>query len=198
MFVLTADQRASTKAGERVEELLAALPDLPGLVRRAERTVGDEVQAVLDDPGDTLRLTLLLQRLGNWATGIGVGDIDNLAATSRASSGPAFIHAREAVERAKSRSVPVPIAVSAANAEGAREVESLLHLIAAVVRRRSDTGWEVVDRLAQDGRTQTSVAHELAISQQAVSQRLAAGLWVEENGVHPLAIRLLSELEKTP
>ncbi|MFV0426376.1 MAG: hypothetical protein ACK5KU_04975, partial [Beutenbergiaceae bacterium] len=111
MFVLTADQRASTKAGERVEELLAALPDLPGLVRGAERTVGDEVQAVLDDPGDTLRLALLLQRLGNWATGIGVGDIDNLAATSRASSGPAFIHAREAVERAKSRSVPVPIAV---------------------------------------------------------------------------------------
>ncbi|MGW6229337.1 hypothetical protein ACWFQT_19715, partial [Cellulosimicrobium cellulans] len=54
MFVLTVDQRGSTGHRDRVPEVLARLEgllaDRPGLVVPFDRTVGDEVQGVLDDP----------------------------------------------------------------------------------------------------------------------------------------------------
>jgi len=54
MFVLTVDQQGSRRVGDRVDALLRELAPLAGrdgVVRAFERTVGDEVQAVLDDIG---------------------------------------------------------------------------------------------------------------------------------------------------
>lgn len=200
MFVMTVDQEGSTRLGDQVEGLLAALADvqpaLAGVVRPFERTVGDEVQAVLDDARSVVTLTLDLVRRGGWTVGIGAGPVDEpLPASSRAASGPAFVHARAAVERAKGRGSAVPVAVEAgtAGAPSAAEAEAVLRLLGGVVARRTDAGWEVVDRLGTADVRQKDVAAELGISEQAVSQRLRTALWAEELAVRPVAARLLME-----
>lgn len=202
MFVLTADQQSSRRRGDRVPELLSAIEARlaatdasESVVRPFERTVGDEVQGLVADPGVAVDLALHLQRLGGWSVGIGAGDVDDLADTARASAGPAFIAARAAVERARSRAVPVPLAVNGAQEEAARDAEAVLHLAAAVVRRRSRAGWEAVDALAAG--TQRHAAQRLGISAQAVSQRLRAAMWEEELGVRPTAARLLDRAAVT-
>lgn len=191
MWVVTADQRGSRVVGERVAELLAGLPHVAGVVRPAERTVGDEVQAVLDDARGTVDLALHLLRGGGWSVGIGAGDVDEpLPASSRAASGEAFILAREAVEAAKSRHRSVPLAVRGPDRAAAAEAEAVLTLVAAVAARRTTAGWEVVD-LAAAGEGQAATARRLGISVQAVSQRLRTALWAEETAARPAAARLL-------
>lgn len=202
MIVLTVDQRGSRRDGDRVDELLAALakrPAVPGVVRTFERTVGDEVQAVLDDATSAVDLTLHLIRLRRWSVGIGLGSVDEpLPRSARAGSGVAFVQAREAVERAKSRSRPVPLAVAAESSDGGRAAEALLTLLGSVALRRSAAGWAVIDAVARlgPGATQDDVARRLGISQQAVSQRLRAALWAEEVAARPVAARLLEEADR--
>lgn len=201
MLVLTVDQDASTRRGDLVDELLTELDPvvsrLPGVLRPFERTVGDEVQAVLDDATSTVTLVLHLLRTGGWTVGLGVGPVQEpMPASSRAASGPAFVRARAAVERAKSRGSTAPVAVEAGDgAAGERgvEVEALLRMLGAVIARRSDAGWQVVDMLADGVEKQKDVAARLGISEQAVSQRLRTALWSEELAVRPVAARLLSE-----
>lgn len=196
MFVLTVDQEGSRRVGDRVPDLLAAVRDAPGLVLPFERTVGDEVQAVLADAELVVDLALRLLRMGGWSVGIGAGAVDEpLPASTRAGSGPAFVHARTAVDRAKVRSRPVPVAVAGADARAAADAEAVLTLLGAVVTRRSAAGWAVVDAVVELG-TQDRVAARLGITQQAVSQRLRAGLWAAETAGRPVAARLLREGER--
>lgn len=203
MFVLTVDQQGSTHRGDRVAELLTHLEaagltaPAPGFRRGFERTVGDEVQAVLDDAERTVDVALALIRRGGWSVGIGVGPVhEPLPRSSREASGPAFVHARAAVERAKAKGSAVPLAVAGEHPERASEAEALLRLLGAVVERRTTAGWAAVDRLAAGARTQKDVAKALDISEQAVSQRLRTALWAEESATRPLAARLLAETER--
>ncbi|WP_125775863.1 SatD family protein [Antribacter gilvus] len=204
MIVLTADQRGSTRGPDLVPEVLETLARLAhgraGLVVAFERTVGDEVQGVLDDATLTVDLTLALLRDRGWSVGLGVGPVEEpLPRVSREARGPAFVRAREAVERAKTRPPGGTIAVEGGDPDRAAEVEALLRLLGAVGARRSAAGWETVDTLAslpdagQPGR-QKRVASALGISEQAVSQRLRAALWHEEEAVRPVVCRLLGEL----
>lgn len=202
MFVMTVDQQGSTTRGDQVAALLAHLEDAgltapaPGFVLAFERTVGDEVQAVLDDAAQVVELTLALVRLGGWTVGIGAGPVHEPLPTSpREASGPAFVLARAAVERAKSKGIAIPVAVEGDDAERANEAEALLRLLGAVVERRTEAGWAAADRLARGAQTQKDVARELGISEQAVSQRLRTAMWAEESAVRPLAARLLAEAE---
>jgi len=202
MFVLTVDQQGSRRVGDRVDALLRELAPLAGrdgVVRAFERTVGDEVQAVLDDAGLTVDVTLRLLRTESWSVGIGVGEVDEpLPASARAGSGQAFALARAAVERAKSRSRPVPLAVEGDAGDLARDAESVLTLLGAVITRRSPAGWAVIDTFEALGAdaTQERVAKHLGVSQQAVSQRLRAAMWAEEVAARPVAARLLTEGER--
>ncbi|NDO90501.1 hypothetical protein [Cellulosimicrobium composti] len=203
MFVLTVDQRGSTGRPDRVPEVLARLDSLladrPGVVVPFDRTVGDEVQGVLDDPATVVDVVLDLLRDGGWSVGLGAGSVDEpLPAVSREASGEAFVRARDAVEQAKSRAATAPVAVRGEPPERAAEVEALLRLLAAVVERRTDPGWEAVDTLARVGGTQKDVARALGVSEQAVSQRLRAALWPEEAAVRPVVARLLGELQGEP
>lgn len=198
------DQKASRTRGDDVPSLLRELKRWTGerdhdpFLRPVERTVGDEVQTILEDPAAVVDLVLHVQRRGRWSVGVGTGGVDlPLAATSRASSGPAFIRARTAVERARGRAVSVPLAVEGAGARSGRDAEALLQLLVAVRNRRSAAGWEVVDRLAA-GTTQRAVAAALGITEQAVSQRLRVAMWDEERRLHPLAARLLAESDHEP
>lgn len=202
MFVLTIDQQGSRRVGDRVEGLLVELGGLapassPWVVRPFERTVGDEVQAVLDDADRVVDLVLAMTRRGGWSIGVGVGPVDEpLPASTRAGSGAAFVHARAAVERAKTRSRPVPLAVEGAVTERVADAEAVLTLVAALAMRRSRAGWAVIDVLAGDpSATQEAVAARLGITQQAVSQRLRAAMWAEEAAARPVAARLLREGE---
>ncbi len=197
MLVLTIDQRGSRSVGDRIDVLLATLNAGPvgaRLVRPFERTAGDEVQALLDQPGDAVDLVLRLVRAGQWYVGVGLGEVrEPIPASVRAASGPAFVDARTAVERAKSS--PARLAVTGPEPESAENAEALLALLGAVVERRSAYGWEVVD-LMSEGLAQKEVARRLGITPQAVSQRLRASLWTEERRVRPLAVRLLEEADR--
>ena len=199
MLVMTVDQQGSRRVGDRVDALLSALSARRsgvGVVRAFERTVGDEVQGVLDDADVVVDLALHLLRTGGWTVGIGLGEVDRpLPPSTRAGSGPAFVHARAAVERAKSRTRPVPLAVEGTDAGRAADAEAVLTLLGALTIRRSAAGWAVVDALAtrRSGETQEAVASRLGITQQAVSQRLRAAMWAEEVAARPVAARLLRE-----
>lgn len=223
MFVMTIDQQKSTSRGDLVPQLLDRLgrhaADLPGIRLPFERTVGDEVQGVLDDPLSVVAVVLDVVRAGGWRTGLGIGGVQEpLPGHSREASGPAFVHARVAVERAKGRSTAVPVAVEGTDAARAAEVEAILRLLGAVVERRTPLGWEVVDLLrpapwsaagtSQPGSsaevqardlgaatTQKEIARTLGISEQAVSQRVRSALWSEEQAAWPLAARLLREAD---
>ncbi|TNC17423.1 hypothetical protein FHE66_10560 [Georgenia sp. 311] len=200
MFVMTADQKGSRRRGDAVPGLLTAVSAWAEewgdpFVLPVQRTVGDEVQGVLADPAAVVSLALLLQRLGGWSVGIGAGPVtEPLASSAPESAGEAFVLARDAVERARGRAVSVPLAVAGAEPRAAEEAEALLQLLAAVVRRRTAAGWEVVDLMARVG-TQREAANRLGISAQAVSQRLDTALWHEETRLHPLAARLLRTAE---
>jgi hypothetical protein len=212
MLVLTVDQRDSTRRGDLVPAVLERLDALVradgeperGLVLPFERTVGDEVQAVLasDDAGSRLAVDVVLALLrdGGWSVGVGAGPVDRpLPSVSRAASGPAFVRAREAVERAKGRGSVVPVAVVGPGDEPgatiAADAEAVLRLLGVVAARRSDAGWQAIDTLArhaQQSAPQRATARALGISEQAVSQRLRTALWAEEEAVRPLAARLLA------
>lgn len=210
MIVLTVDQRGSTHADDRVPAVLEQLTEWvegrAGLVVPFSRTVGDEVQGVIagTDAGAGLAVDLALGLLRDqgWSVGIGVGPVESpLPKESRNGRGPAFYRARDAVERAKTRARGASVAVEGmggdVGAKRANEVESLLRLLGAVRARRTRQGWEVVDVLSgledRPGR-QKVAAQSLNVSEQAVSQRVRAALWQEEEAVRPVAVRLLSEL----
>ncbi|HEY6737761.1 MAG TPA: SatD family protein, partial [Actinopolymorphaceae bacterium] len=193
MLVMTIDQRGSRRRGDRVDGLLEVLHDRsnsPGIVRGFERTAGDEIQGLLDDPELAVDIALRLLRTNDWYIGIGLGAVvAPIPRSVRAATGTAFVHAREAVERAKR--IPQRIAVVGPDEETATFAEGLLRLLGTVVRRRTKAGWEVAE-LMDSGSSQKEVARKLGITPQAVSQRLRSGLWQEEQQNRVLAARLLA------
>lgn len=200
MFVLTIDQVGSRRVGDRVPgflERLGGLSDrgrLPdGAVRAFERTVGDEVQGVLDEPTLVVDVVLDVLRGGGWSVGIGAGAVRTPMPTSpRAAEGAAFVHARAAVDAAKSRARAVPVAVRGDDGPAAADAEAVIVLLAAAAARRTPGGWAVVDALRErPDLRQDEVAARLGITQQAVSQRLRTALWQEELAARPAAARLL-------
>lgn len=194
MYVVTADQRASSSHGDAVPAALAAASAAaPGAVLAFERTVGDELQGVVTTPEEALAVVRALARAGRWSIGVGLGAVDRpLPASTREARGAAFLRARDAVERARRRGGAVAVAVTGGPAEPrAAEAEALLGLVAAVVARRSEAGQAAVESVLDEGRTQGEAAELLGVTAQAVSQRLAAALGAEERAVGPLALRLL-------
>lgn len=193
MFVLTIDQRGSRSNPDRVPGLLrdaGELLDPRAIVLPFVRTVGDEVQGVLDRPDAVVDLTLALVRRGGWSTGIGVGGVV-LAARAPESTGPAFVHAREAVERAKGRTVPNSLAVQGDDAAAAARAEAVLQLLASVLRRRTVRQWEALDLLARPGVTGVEAAAALGVSPQNVSRLSRDALWQEEVAAREAAAHLL-------
>ena len=78
----------------------------------------------------------------------------------------------------------------------AGQAHALLTMLAAVVGRRTDAGWEAVD-LVETGSSLAEAAAKLGVSRQAVGQRLAVALWREEIDVRHVAVRLLTEAEES-
>lgn len=110
MYVLTIDQRGSSSDVDRVPDLITELAALSGA--RFERSVGDELQGVVEDAADAVDIALHALRSGHWYVGIGIGPV-RLApnGSPREGSGSGFVAARKAVDRAKAAGGQVPLSV---------------------------------------------------------------------------------------
>src|SRR3954453_20994674 len=199
LAVLTVDQRDSRRGPDEVPALLDRLagptPPPPPPLRAFQRTAGDEVQAVLDDPGVTVDTLAVILRTGGWSVGLGIGTVDEpLPEDARAGNGPAYVHAREAVTRAKS--TPHRLGVVGADGYGAERLETVLWLWAGILERRTPRGWEVHDALTA-GLSFAEAGRRLGISQSAVSQRAQAAGLVDERRARRLAADLLTDLLRT-
>lgn len=195
-FVLTVDQRDSRRTTDKVDDVVGRLADVSMLLP-FRRTVGDEFQGLLGDPVSVLAVILTLMRSTRWHVGLGIGPVDRpLPADGdpTRARGPAFVAARDAVDRAKTD--PHHVAVVAPGAPGeAYDVKAVLDLLDTVRQGRTDAGWEVVD-LALAGLTQAAAAERLSITRQAVQQRLRAAGWAAEDAVRPTLVRLLARAEE--
>lgn len=213
MYVLTIDQRGSTGDRDRVPGLLAELQGITGS-GQFERSVGDEVQGVVEQPVEVVEIALHALRSGRWYVGIGVGAVDlPLPASPREGSGPAFVAARLAVEKAKSAAAHVPLSVVSGGmgrgampaearpgAKACANAEAVLRLIGRLVQDRTEAQWKVVDALRtlqqQDGEarhgSQKLAARKLGITEQSVSRAVLRSGWQEEWAARPAAELLLS------
>ena len=195
--VLTVDQRSSRRGRDEVPALLDRLggATAPPPLRPFQRTAGDEVQAVLDDPEVTIDILGVILRAGGWSVGLGIGTVaEPLPQDARAGNGPAYVHAREAVTRAKS--TPHRLGVVGADGYGAEQLETVLWLWAGILERRTTRGWEVHDALST-GLSFAEAGRRLGISQSAVSQRAQAAGLVDERRARRLAADLLADLLNT-
>ena len=190
VVVLTVDQRSSRSGPDLVPATVEALSALP-LLRGFERTAGDEFQGVLADPATLPRVVERLLREDAWNIGIGIGAVtEPLPDTARAGSGPAYLHARQAVTSAKNSPWHLRVA---GDDPAARHLETTLWLWAAVLARRSARGWEVAD-LVDEGLSYDDAGQRLGITQSAVSQRAQAAGIVEGRRARELAGALTAEL----
>jgi hypothetical protein len=205
MYVMTIDQRGSTGDVDRVPDLLKEVGAL-STAGRFERSVGDEVQGVVEQPDEVVEIALHALRSGRWYVGIGVGEVDQpLPASPREGSGPAFVAARAAVDRAKAAAAHVPLAVVAGSGRrpgACANAEAVLRLIGRLVQDRTVAQWKVVDvlRSVRDGQsgshgthgTQKIAAQKLGITEQSVSRAVLRSGWQEEWAARPAAAMLLS------
>ncbi|WP_285313525.1 MarR family transcriptional regulator [Pseudarthrobacter sp. fls2-241-R2A-168] len=210
MYVLTIDQRGSTSDVDRVPELIAELRRLTPA--RFERSVGDELQGVVDRPDEVVDVALHALRSGYWYVGIGIGMVQVAPGGSpREGSGSGFVAARKAVELAKTAAGQVPLSVVAGMMGRGKEIpdhtkegamaganaQAVLRLIGRLVQERTEAQWRVVDRLravqAGDGKhgSQKQVAKELGITEQSVSRAVLRSGWQEEWAARPAAAMLL-------
>src|SRR5687768_4095730 len=210
MYVLTIDQRGSSADVDRVPELISALRGLTPAP--FERSVGDELQGVVEHAAEVVDIALHALRSGNWYVGIGIGTVQLAPGGSpREGSGSGFVAARKAVELAKSAAGQVPLSVVSGTMGRGREVppqaregavssanaQAVLRLIGRVVQQRTQAQWRVVDRLRAsqggEGRhgSQKHVAHELGITEQSVSRAVLRSGWQEEWAARPAAAMLL-------
>jgi hypothetical protein len=194
MYVVTADQKHSRTAADRVPALLADLQlrtrNGTGTSRPFERTAGDEVQGLLDDPAVVVEVVVTLLR-GGWWVGIGVGAVEEpLPDTARAGRGPAYLAARQAVESAKA----APAGICVSGGEAARRAEAAAWLLGTLLARRTPQGWQVVDLVSQ-GAKGVEAAAKLGISPQAVSSRLRVAGWAEEQRGRELMAWLLEQAD---
>lgn len=204
IFVVVADQVDSRSGSDRVPAALAALGPLAALLP-FERTAGDEIQGLLEEPATVVAVVDRLTRLGDWRIGIGAGAVDSpLPASTRAARGPAYLAARAAINAARNSPVDLALALPPnVRGEAYRELidassdaETALWLLRSVLGRRSEEGWELMD-LLDKGLTNARAAERLAISPSAVSQRLARAARPEAARAAQLASRLLARLQAT-
>lgn len=195
MFVLTIDQKGSRSGRDRVPDLLDLLGGLP-MELPFERSVGDEVQGLTTDAGTAVDAALRALRDGHWSVGIGVGDVDEpLPASTREASGPAFVAARNAVERAKKTGDRPPVAVT--GPAGAAEAEAVLVLIGRLIRDRTAEQWRILEHV-EPGTwgAQSAAARKLGISPQSVGKTIARAGWQEEWAARPAAAVLLNRADQ--
>lgn len=199
---LVADQVSSRHHIDRVPKALEALAGIKAILP-FERTAGDEVQALIAEPGALVDAVLSLTRLGGWRIGVGVGPVElPLPRSTRAARGGAYLAARDAIGAARRAptgfALRLGIDVSSTSYrelnEAATDTETAIWLWRTTLARRSQEGWELMD-LLDAGYTNTEAARALGVSPSAVSQRLSAAAREEGQRGAELSRRLLARLQ---
>lgn len=202
MFVMTIDQHNSRHAPDAVPDLLGAVAHI-ATVLPFMRTVGDEVQGVLDSEDAVVDTCVTVARCGNWSIGIGVGEVETpLTTTSAEARGTAFVAARDAVEHATNAWVSLSVRSSAGTYSDPYvdavifDAQTVLRLLTDMVAQATDAQWIVTHALRSPVHaTQTDIARRLGISQQAVSKAARAGRAYGIMEAATTAARLLTRLE---
>lgn len=195
MYIITADQidsrHGNDLAGAAVTDLNERYGDRIALP--VDRNAGDEIQALVADATTALAIITDLTRTGKWSVGCGVGHVRTpLPAHTREASGPGFIAARAAVERAKS--TQFHFALESESPRDAPAAEALIELLLLVRSRRTREGWAMFDLMTR-GLTQTAAAKALGISPQAASQRARTAAIRAEITAMPALASVLSRLD---
>lgn len=193
---LIADQVDSRHSADRVPAALEMLGfTTPALA--FQRTAGDEIQALFLDAHQAVAATASLMRAGSWRVGLGVGTVEEpLPDSTLAARGAAYVAARDAVARARSRGMVVAVQ-SVPKCAAADDVETVCLLLAPYLAARSHKMWQAVD-LADSGLKQTEIAAAIGIAQASVSRRLHAAHYEEvQRGVHLAAEMLARLMEKS-
>ncbi|HMJ96351.1 MAG TPA: SatD family protein [Thermoleophilaceae bacterium] len=185
------DQRGSRGAGDRVAEWADAMNQLYASSMRLPfvRTAGDEIQGVLGKAEALPDIVVRAVEDGAWWIGVGLGPVERMGATARDSQGPAFWHARQAVETAKKNSSSQPVAVAGEPHDAADALGSTLGALAFLSDRRTPEQQESV-RLLRLGLKNKEIAAELNVTPPAISQRLRGAGADEEAGLRRLAVSI--------
>lgn len=192
LFVLTINQRDSREVGDLVPELLREFRFIDAVVP-FQRSVGDELQGVVDSAQLAVDVALKAIRFRRWHVGIGVGELHTpIPDRILDAEGYGLVYSRRAVNRAQKTGERIPLAVEGPDAEIAAETEAVLRLLGQIVYTRTEAEWNVLDLLTPGARGQQKlIAHELGITTQAVSKAVIRSHWVEEWATRPAAARLL-------
>lgn len=159
-----------------LEELNADVED--ALLARFTVTLGDEFQGLLRRPEAIVEVLWRLRRelpsLRLW-TGVGRGELDTpLKEQAIGMDGPAFHHARRAVERAREERVHGGVFV------GFDADDEVLTGLARLLdhHRHALTApqLEAADQV-RAGRKQSEIADEFGVTRQAISKRLKSAAW---------------------
>lgn len=189
------DQRESRTKSDLVQEWLERVNADPSLsfLLPFERTAGDEMQALTQDPQTLAEVARRALETQAWWLGVGVGQIDLPLPTSvRESHGEAFTLGRQAIEAAKSPRAP-GLQVIAEEDDRARRFEDALILLNDIYEKRPSGAAEVA-RLRRKGLKAEEIAQRLGISRQAVSKHLKAARWREEGAAERITRHFAEEL----
>jgi hypothetical protein len=196
-FVLTFDQRRSRTTDDAVEATLKRYNTDKRLrfVRKFERTAGDEMQALVQDPATVVDLVLDAIRGQAWWIGVGYGAVDTpLPRSVRASTGVAFENARIAVERAKLKSQRHHFSI-VGDSDQIEDLTTVFDLLALILERQTPPAREAAE-LESKGLSQREASQQLGITQQSFSERLRRASTREERAGRDLAIRITESLVK--
>lgn len=207
-WAVTLDQRDSRHHEDAVPRLLARLGDEmalpapeelrvspPTWLLPPERTAGDEVQGLTDDPA-TLVAALWLASTGDWWIGVGHGRVDTpLPASTRAARGTAYVRAREGLQEAKEARLIV--GTRGDPGRTSRRVALAVETLVDVGSRLSGPAREVAD-LYDRSMSTTQAAEALGISAPAVSQRLSRRRWAQLVDIRQLVCDLASDQQEQP
>jgi hypothetical protein len=195
MFIITADQIDSRHTDDLAGAAVVDLNHRYGerIALPVDRNAGDEIQALASDATTALAIITDLTRTGKWSVGCGVGHVRTpLPSNTREASGPGFVAARAAVERAKG--TQFHFALESESPRDAPAAEALIELLLLIRSRRTAEGWELFDLIAS-GLTQTAAAKVLRISPQAASQRARTAAIRLEITAMPALASVLSHLD---
>jgi len=192
--VVLLDQKGSRRSPDLVRAWLEDLSSDSCLhfLLPPERTAGDEMQALTDEPETLTQLALTALQSSWWWIGVGIGDVATpLPGTVREGRGEAFILARRALILAKKRRA-VGLRVLAQYGDAA-DFEATLRLLRVIYERRSPRA-QLIAELDHAGLSTVEIGRKLGISQQAASKQVYASHAFEEVGGRALALHLAQAL----
>ncbi|EEH63376.1 hypothetical protein HMPREF0044_1300 [Gleimia coleocanis DSM 15436] len=194
MYVITADQKKSTKT--KVDLVPKALQELKIIktVLPFERTVGDEIQGVIKDSEEALKAIKIIVAMGEWHCGLGVGNANlNNATKTTEATGEAFVKARHAVEEAKKHYLGLAVQ-SDAKTTTVSQLEALLRTKAILVSGRSQRQKEIIEK-REALASANEVAEKLKLSKGTISKSLRTSNWEVETSTDSLALSLMEEID---